>query len=138
MRREAALHLAMAKKNRTYDFYDDDDIVMDKKTKRRMERAKSRENQQRAEVEAVREDDSGDDTMSRIALLCQENRWREAVLVAREALAAANKEGREDDALPLSMVMEKLEMSLRRQMAAAFLSKAEIMLKKECLPDVGE
>lgn len=128
----------MAKKNRIYDFDDDDDIVMDKKTKRRLERAKNREMQQRVDEQPADEEDSGNDVMSQIAILCQDNRWREALLVARAALNAANEEGREDDAIPLSIAIEKLDMSLRRQMASAFISNAENMLKKECLLNVGE
>jgi len=128
----------MAKKNRIYEI-DEDDVVIDKKTKRRLERAKNRENQQRQQVEeAVVEEDSSSDTMSQIALLCQQNCWREAVLIGRAALAEATQEGKDDMIIPLSMAMEKLEMSLRRQMASAFLSNAKEMLKKEYLLDVGE
>ena len=132
----------MAKKNRIYDDYDDeDDLVMDKKTKRRLERAKNRDSQQRRQEEEVVEvpvEDSGSDIMSQIALLCQENRWREAVLMGRTALAEAEAEGKDEVSLPLSMALVKIEMSLRRQMVSAFMSKAKEMLKKEYLLDVGE
>ena len=131
----------MAKKNRIYEFDDEDDVVIDKKTKRRLERAKNRESQQRRQEEEVVEEpveDTGADIMSQIALLCQENRWREAVLMGRNALAEAEAEGKEEVSLPLSMALVKIEMSLRRQMASAFMSKAKEMLKKEYLLDVGE
>ncbi len=131
----------MAKKNRIYDYDDEDDVVIDKKTKRRLERAKNRETQQRRQEEEVTEEpveDTGSDIMSQIALLCQENRWREAVLMGRAALAEAEAEGKEEVSLPLSMALVKIEMSLRRQMASAFMSKAKEMLKKEYLLDVGE
>lgn len=131
----------MAKKNRIYDFDDEDDVVIDKKTKRRMERAKNRETQQRRQEEEVVEkpvEESGPDVMSEIALLCQENRWREAVLLGHGALEEAKADGKEDMAFSLSMAMAKIEMSWRRQMAAAFMSKAKEMLKKEYLLDVGE
>ena len=131
----------MAKKNRIYDFDDEDDVVIDKKTKRRLERAKNRESQQRRQEEEVAEEpveDTGSDIMSEIALLCQENRWREAVLMGRNALAEAEADGKEEVSLPLSMALVKIEMSLRRQMASAFMSKAKEMLKKEYLLDVGE
>ncbi len=134
----------MAKKNRIYDFDDEDDIVViDKKTKRRMERAKNRESQQQrpVEEESAPPQEEGTDVMSKIAALCQENRWREAVLTGRQALAEAeNSDGDEnsDFVLPLTMAVSKLEMSLKRQMAAAFLNKAEEMLKKEYLLNVGE
>ena len=131
----------MAKKNRIYDYDDEDDVVIDKKTKRRIERAKNRENQQhRQEDEVVEEpeEDTGADIMSQIAVLCQNNRWREAVLLGRTSLAEAKAEGKEEVSLPLSMALVKIEMSLRRQMASAFMSKAKEMLKKEYLLDVGE
>ena len=41
-------------------------------------------------------EDTGSDIMSQIALLCQENRWREAVLMGRNALAEAEAEGKEE------------------------------------------
>lgn len=128
----------MAKKNRIYEFDDEDDVVIDKKTKRRMERAKIRESQQQHQQEEENPEDTGNDTMSQIAILCQENRWREAVVTGRAAMNEASSGGKEDMVISLSMVMEKLEMSLRRQMAAAFISKAKEMLKKEYLLDVGE
>ena len=132
----------MAKKNRIYDFEEEDDVVIDKKTKRRLERAKNRESQQRKQEEEETpqqpEEESGPDIMSQIALLCQENRWREAVLLGRGALKEAEAEGKEEVAFSLSMALEKIEMSLRRQMASAFMSKAKEMLKKEYLLDVGE
>ncbi len=89
----------MAKKNRIYDYYDDeDDAVIDKKTKRRLERAKNRDSQQRRQEEEIAAEepveDAGSDIMSQIALLCQENRWREAVLMGRAALAEAEAEGK--------------------------------------------
>ena len=135
----------MAKKNRKYDFDDEDDIVViDKKTKRRLERAKNRESQQRAVEEEVAPSpvpEEGNDVMSQIAVMCQENRWREAVLTARQALAEAENSLEDENSefvLPLTMAVSKLEMSLKRQMAAAFLNKAEEMLKKEYLLNVGE
>ena len=133
----------MAKKNRIYDFDDEDDIVViDKKTKRRLERAKNRESQQRTqEEELATQPEEDNDVMSSIALLCQENRWREAVLTARQALAEAeNGENSEnaDFVVPLQMAVGKLEMSLKRQIAAAFLNKAEELLNKEYLQNVGE
>ena len=136
----------MAKKNRIYDFDDEDDIVViDKKTKRRLERAKNRENQQQRALEEetapAPAPEEGKDVMSQIASLCQENRWREAVLTARKTLAEAeNGEENENSefVLPLTMAVQKLERSLKRQMAAAFLNKAEEMLKKEYLLNVGE
>ncbi len=134
------MHLIMAKKNRNYEYEEDDELVLDKKTKRRLERAaKSRVNApvSVAQEEEVPLQDPSEDALSHIALLCQENRWREAVLFCRTALVQAEEEGREDVAFPLSMALGKLEMSLRRQMASAFLNKAREMLKEEYSLDVG-
>jgi hypothetical protein len=77
-----------------------------------------------------------DDTMSRVVELCQELRWREAVLLCRTAQAKAAEEGREDLAFSLALALPKLEWSLRRQIAAAFIQEAKAMLKKEYLLDV--
>ena len=63
-----------------------------------------------------------DDTMSRVALLCQENRWREAVLLCKQSLAEAEEKGESDLVLPLQMALPKLEYSLRRQMVAALVN----------------
>ena len=74
----------MAKKNHFADF--DDDAVLDKKTKRRMQRALDREEQTRQQeqmAEPVRKDEPVDTVsaaMSKASLLCQESRWREALL----------------------------------------------------------
>ena len=83
-------------------------------------------------------EDAGDDTMSQIARLCQENNWREAVLTCRAAIRECQEAGREDMPMLLSGALEKLEMSLRRQMAAAFIVNARELLNKEYLLDVGE
>jgi len=133
----------MGKKNRIYEYDDEEDVVIDKKTKRRLERARNRELQQQQRPEEsgepeVEVEEVGTDVMSQLALLCQENRWREAVLQARSALAEAESEGHEEMVAPLSMALAKIEMSWRRQMASAFMDKAKEMLKKEYLLDVGE
>ena len=106
----------MSKKNKIYDFDDEDDIVViDKKTKRRLERAKNRESQQQKAVEEedVKQPEESNDVMSQIAELCQENRWREAVLTARKALAEAESaEGEDgDDALlPLGATLNNCRL----------------------------
>ena len=140
----------MLKKNKSKNvFFDDDDVVViDKKTKRRMERAR-REQQRQAEAEAaesasasveesVVEEEPADDAMAQLARFGQESNWREAVLTCRRAIRECEADGREEMVLPLQMALEKLEMSLRRQMAAAFMIRAKEMLKKEYLLDVGE
>jgi len=133
----------MAKKNRIVDY--DDDAVLDKKAKRRREKEREREmqlqQQRQEEISQQREAepvDAGSEAMSKIALLAQEGRWREAVVFGRRTLEQAQQDGNEDSFLTLQVILPKFEMSLRRQMAAAFLDKAKEMLKKEYLLDVGE
>lgn len=121
----------MARKNHILED-DDEDTVIDKKSKRRL--AKSRELQQRTQNQS--EPSPHDDTMSQVALFCQEQRWREALALCLKAIAKAQEEGREDAVAGLSMASHKIECSLRRQMAAAFVVKAQEMLKKEYLLDV--
>ncbi|NMA21374.1 MAG: hypothetical protein GX927_12420 [Lentisphaerae bacterium] len=121
----------MARKNHIPED-DGEDAVIDKKSKRRL--AKSREQQQRTQNQP--EPAPHDDTMSRVALFCQEQRWREALALCLKAIAKAREEGRADAVAGLSMAAHKVECSLRRQMAAAFIVKAQEMLKKEYLLDV--
>lgn len=79
-----------------------------------------------------------DDSMSRCALLCQEQRWREAALLCREERQKALSEGGSDATFVLGGAMRKIEYSLRRQMASAFIVASSAFLKKEYLLDVGE
>ncbi len=117
------------------DFEDDEYEVISKKSKRRMAKAASRAQQQQQQQSVIEE---GDDTMSRVALLCQEERWREAVSLCHEALAKARAEGREDLEMTIEMALPKLEYSWRRQRAAVLISSSKAMLQKEYLLDVGE
>ena len=139
----------MVKKGKSKNLYfeDDDVIVIDKKTKRRLERQRAREEQRQAAAEAEKaaevveeapQEDSADDAMSQIARFCQENNWREAVLTCRKAIRECEEGGREDMQVLFIGALEKLEMSLRRQMASAFIVNAKELLKKEYLLDVGE
>ena len=79
-----------------------------------------------------------DDTMSRCALLCQEQRWREAALLCRSMSQKALDEGKPELAAGLQGALRKIEYSLRRQMAAAFIVTVREWLNKEYLLDVGE
>lgn len=117
------------------DFEDDEYEVISKKSKRRMAKAASRAQQQQQQQSVIEE---GDDTMSRVALLCQEERWREAVSLCHEALAKARAEGREDLEMTIELALPKLEYSWRRQRAAVLISSSKAMLQKEYLLDVGE
>jgi len=79
-----------------------------------------------------------DDAMSRCALLCQEQRWREAAQLCRSMSQKALDEGRPEVAASLQGALRKIEYSLRRQMAAAFIVTVRDWLNKEYLLDVGE
>ena len=79
-----------------------------------------------------------DDTMSRCALLCQEQRWREAAILGRTAVQKALVEGKPELAAGIQGALRKIEYSLRRQMAAAFVVSVRDWLNKEYLLDVGE
>jgi hypothetical protein len=116
----------MAKKSVSQ--FDDtmDETAADKKAKRKAKASKAPVNS------------GDDDAMSRVVELCQECRWREAVLLCRTAQAKAEDDGREDLAFSLGLALPKLEWSLRRQIAAAFVHEAKAMLKKEYLLDVGQ
>ena len=113
----------MGKKLTDFDDYDDD-IVIDKKLKRKLARQAAREEQQQQQHSVQAEQD---DTMSRVALLCQENRWREAVLLCRQSMAEAEEKGENDLVFTLQMALPKLEYSLRRQMAAALVNGMKSM-----------
>ena len=108
----------MGKKLTDFDDFDDD-IVIDKKLKRKLARQAAKEEQQQQQHSVQMEQD---DTMSRVALLCQENRWREAVLLCRQSLEEAEQKGENDLVFTLQLALPKLEYSLRRQMVAAIVN----------------
>lgn len=78
------------------------------------------------------------DTMSQCVALCQEQRWREAVLLLRKLRHRAKQDGNAELFGSLGGAMIKIEYSLRRQMAAALVSAAGNLLGKEFLLDVGK
>ena len=79
-----------------------------------------------------------EDPMTQCVALCQELRWREALLLARKMQARAAKDGRTDLPEALHSAFVKIEYSLRRQMGAALGAAVKHLLKKEYLLDVGE
>ncbi len=126
----------MVKKTTAYSYdEDDDELVIDKKTKRKQAKA-NKMLQQQQQQKAPEEE--GGDTMSQVAVLCQNGKWREAVLLCHKALETAKAENREDLQMTLEMALPKLEYSLRRQQAAALISSSKAMLQKEYHLDVGE
>jgi len=79
------------------------------------------------------------DVMSQCVVMCQEKRWREALMLCRQAAVADDDaEGEGEPYFPLAGVQTKIEFSLRRQMAASLIQAAKNMLAKEYLLDVGE
>ncbi len=82
--------------------------------------------------------DAPEDAMSRCVGLCQEQRWREATLLCHRVKVKAKRDGKSGLADTLMAASQKIEYSLRRQMAAALVVAAKELLKKEYLLDVGE
>ena len=77
-----------------------------------------------------------EDAMSRCAILCQEQRWREASLLCRRMSRKAEEDGKTELASSLEGALRKIEYSLRRQMAAAAIIAVREFLSKEYLLDV--
>ena len=104
----------MAKKRISYeeDFDEDDELLLDRKAKRRLRQA-------------------SDDRMTAVIALCQENRWREAVLACYSAIEHYLVEDKAMQAEQIRMAMQKIDRSLRRQMILAFINEAQKMLNKE-------
>lgn len=76
--------------------------------------------------------------MSRCIAFCQDQKWREALLLSRQSAAAAEKGDAVDGFTGLGPAETKVEFSLRRQMAGSLIVAAKKMLAKEYLLDVGE
>lgn len=122
----------MAKKKYTYeDSYDEDEeLLLDRKAKRKRERELERQ-RLAEEAKAAEPAQPADDTMNRIVGLCQENRWREANKLCFDSIARYLCEDKADMAAAVQMAQQKIDRSLRRQMIAAFMVEAEKMLNKE-------
>jgi hypothetical protein len=127
----------MASKNQLLEL-DSDEVLLDRKAKRRLKLREQKLQQQQQQQSEPPPEPPPDDTMSRVALLCQELRWREASLLCQKAIKKAYADGKEELAMGLEMAYQKVERSLRRQMTAAFIVSAKEMLKKEYLLDVGQ
>ncbi len=79
-----------------------------------------------------------DDPMSQCVLLCQQQRWRQALVLCRKICDGTDGDGKDDIRASLTAAQAKIEYSLRRQMAAALIKEAKNVLAKEYLLDVGE
>ena len=104
----------------------------------RMAKSVIRERRRKRAPSAAQETSSQADPMSQCVALCQEQRWREAVLLCRQVRARAGKNRNSDAYASLSAALLKLEYSLRRQMTAGLIGAAQDLLAKEFLLDVGE
>jgi len=78
-----------------------------------------------------------EDAMTQCVALCQENRWREAALLCRRMRQKAEDSKKTDLYASLNGALQKIEHSLRRQMAAALCESTKELLRKEYLLDVG-
>ena len=79
-----------------------------------------------------------EDPMTHCVTCCQEGRWREAALAARQMLQQAEEAGHDEFREGFDGAMQKIDYSLRRQMAIAVVNASKEFLKKECLLDVAE
>jgi len=111
---------------------------MAKQTKRTEEPVSKKAKRRQAKSASASSAPQADGAMSECALLCQENHWREAVKLLKLTSVKAKKDGKMDLANSLDLALQKIEYSLRRQMATALLVAVKGMLKKEFLLDVGE
>ena len=130
----------MAKRRVIIDDEPEAEIVVGKKARKRQEKAKAaakRERKTPRKSPTPGEDKPAEDPMSQCALLCQEQRWREAVMLVRRVQAKAEHDGKKEIAASLQAASKKIEYSLRRQMAAAVIHAARGLLNKEYLLDVG-
>jgi hypothetical protein len=83
-------------------------------------------------------DTGATDPMSQCALLCQEQRWREAAQIFQSVCKKAANANNKDLLAGLTAARLKVEYSLRRQMATTLTQGAKRLLAKEFLLDVGE
>jgi len=84
------------------------------------------------------DDSAAFDPMSECAALCQQGKWREALILCRNECDKAETRGNDELAQSLNMAQAKIEYSLRREMAAALINSGKKVLAKEYLLDVGE
>jgi hypothetical protein len=81
---------------------------------------------------------SSNDPMTACVELCQQQRWREALIVCKTACAKAGKKGDNEMAAGLTAASAKIEKAVRREIAMSVLVAARELLAKEYLLDVGE
>lgn len=121
---------------------ENEEIVVGKKARKRQGKAKaaavkSKERRPPKKSQAAPAAAPAEDPMSQCAILCQEQRWREALLLVRRVQLKAERDGKQEVAAGLDAAAKKIEYSLRRQMATAVIHAARGLLNKEYLLDVG-
>ncbi|MBR4125357.1 MAG: hypothetical protein IKR13_04060 [Victivallales bacterium] len=110
------------------EFDEDDELLLDRKAKRRL---RQQQQQQQAAESHQEEQQVSEDPMTAVIALCQENRWREAVLACYSAIEHYLVEDKAMQAGQIQMAMKKIDRSLRRQMILAFINESQKMLNKE-------
>jgi len=78
------------------------------------------------------------DPMTACVELCQQNRWREALVICRETSNNAKADGNTELISGLAAAAVKIEKNVRREMVGSVINAAREMLAKEYLLDVGE
>ena len=102
------------------------------------EAAASKAKGRKRKASTGQEDAEAIDPLNQCVTLCQEQRWREALMLCRRLCGDAEDAEKRDLYASLAGAQVKIEYSLRRQMAAALISETKTMLTKEYLLDVGE
>ena len=105
---------------------DGEDLLLSKKAKRKLAKVAKTP---AANSKVEQDEPPADDIMSRMALLCQDGRWREAALLCHQRMAAEASDDQSDGSF-LEPVCRKIEKSLRRQMAAAFLNAVHAFMNQ--------
>ncbi len=109
-----------------------------KKKKASAKKARRKKNAEPQQQQQQQQQQAANDPMNQCVRLCQEQRWREALLLCRRVRSEADSTGKNDLYNSLSGAQNKIEYSLRRQMATALVEAAKDVLAKEYLLDVGE
>ncbi len=78
------------------------------------------------------------DYMSQCVALCQEQKWREALLLCRQAEQESRQKSKPEIYAGLQAAETKIDRSVRREMADALIKKTAELLQKEYLLDVSE
>lgn len=78
------------------------------------------------------------DPMTACVELCQQQRWRDALIVCRQACGKAENKKNPEMLAGLNAASAKIEKSVRREIAISILLAARELLVKEYLLDVGE